>query len=173
LTGAGRPAAVLVAGTALFFLLMPLQVAGTVPWMITRWRMQPALWGWPGLRALGAVLVLAGAPVLLATIVRFVRQGRGVPTPVLPAQRLVVTGLYRYVRNPMYLAVLSTIVGQGLFFGSARVLRYAALVAVGFHLFVLLHEEPSLRDRFGSEYEAYCRAVRRWIPRLTPYSSKL
>jgi protein-S-isoprenylcysteine O-methyltransferase Ste14 len=124
---------------------------------------------------MGVALILAGVPVLAATIVRFVRQGRGVPAPVLPAQHLVVTGLYRYVRNPMYIAVLSVIVGQGLLFGSGVVLRYALVVALGFHLFVLLHEEPSLRRRFAAEYEAYCRAVRRWLPRFTPYgrSSKL
>jgi protein-S-isoprenylcysteine O-methyltransferase Ste14 len=160
----------LVAGTALFVLLLPLQIAGTVPWVLTRWRMQPPLLGWIAFRWLGAALVLAGVPVLGTTIVRFVRQGRGIPTPVLPARHLVVTGLYRYVRNPMYIAVLSVIVGQGLLFGSGPVLRYALVVAAGFHLFVLLHEEPSLRRRFGAEYEAYCRAVRRWRPRLTPWT---
>jgi protein-S-isoprenylcysteine O-methyltransferase Ste14 len=174
-TEGGRSRAVLVAGTALFVLLLPLQVAGTVPWMLSRWRMGPPLLGWPVLRGMGVALILAGVPVLAATIVRFVRQGRGVPAPVLPAQHLVVTGLYRYVRNPMYIAVLSVIVGQGLLFGSGVVLRYALVVALGFHLFVLLHEEPSLRRRFAAEYEAYCRAVRRWLPRFTPYgrSSKL
>jgi protein-S-isoprenylcysteine O-methyltransferase Ste14 len=169
-SGGGRSRAVLVAGTALFVLLLPLQVAGTVPWMLSRWRVGPPLLGFAGFRWLGAALVLAGLPVLGATIVRFVRQGRGVPAPVLPAQRLVVTGLYRHVRNPMYIAVVGVIVGQGLVFGSPPVLRYAAAVAVGFHLFVLLHEEPSLRSRFGAEYEAYCRAVPRWRPRLTPWT---
>jgi protein-S-isoprenylcysteine O-methyltransferase Ste14 len=169
-SGTGRPRALLVAGTAVFVLLLPLQVAGTVPWILSRWRFGPPLLGWTGFPWLGMALVLAGVPVLGATIVRFVRQGRGVPAPVLPAQHLVVTGLYRYVRNPMYIAVLSVIVGQGLLFGSGPVLRYALAVAVGFHLFVLLHEEPSLRRRFGAEYEAYCRAVRRWLPRLTPWT---
>jgi len=169
-SGPGRSRAVLVAGTAVFVLLLPLQIAGTVPWVLTRWQVRPPLLGLGGVRWLGAALVLAGLPVLGATIVRFVRQGRGVPAPVLEAQRLVVTGLYRYVRNPMYIAVLSVIAGQGLLFGSPPVLRYAAAVAVGFHLFVLLHEEPSLRHRFGAEYEAYCRAVRRWWPRLRPWT---
>jgi len=132
--------------------------------------MQPPFWGWSGFRAVGAVLITAGLPVLLAAIVRFVRQGRGVPTPVLPARHLVVSGLYRHVRNPMYIAVLSVIVGQGLLFGNGPVLRYALAVALGFHLFVLLHEEPSLSRRFGAEYENYRRAVRRWIPRLKPWT---
>lgn len=170
MTRAERSPTLLVAGTAIFFLLLPLQVAGTVPWLLSRWRMRPPLLGWSGFRVLGVVLIAAGVPVLLAAIVRFVRQGRGVPTPVLPARHLVVTGLYRYVRNPMYIAVVSVIVGQGLLFGSAPVLRYGLLVAAGFHLFVLLHEEPSLRRRFGAEYEAYCRAVRRWRPRLRPWT---
>jgi protein-S-isoprenylcysteine O-methyltransferase Ste14 len=170
-TRAERSPALLVAGTTVFFLLMPLQVAVTVPWLLSDWRMGPPLRGWVGLRVVGAALIVVGVPVLLAAIVRFVRQGRGVPTPVLPAQHLVVTGLYRYVRNPMYVAVVSVIVGQGLLLGSVPVLRYAVVVAAGFHLFVLLHEEPSLRGRFGAEYEAYCRAVRRWIPRLRPWGA--
>jgi protein-S-isoprenylcysteine O-methyltransferase Ste14 len=170
-TRADRSPAVLVAGTTLFFLLLPLQVAGTVPWLLSRWRMRPPLLGWAGFRVLGTFLIAAGLPVLLAAIVRFVRQGRGVPTPVLAARHLVVTGLYRYVRNPMYIAVLSVIVGQGLLFASGPVLRYALAVAAGFHVFVLLHEEPSLRRRFGAEYEAYCRGVRRWRPRLTPWTA--
>ena len=171
MTPAERSPSLLVAGTAVFFLLLPLQVAGTVPWLLSRWRMGPPFWGWAGFRVVGVVLIAAGVPVLAAAIVRFVRQGRGVPTPVLTARHLVVSGLYRYVRNPMYIAVLSVIVGQGLLFGSAPVLRYAVVVAVGFHLFVLLHEEPSLRRRFGAEYEAYCRGVRRWRPRLTPWTA--
>ena len=118
MTRAERSPALLVAGTAVFFLLMPLQVAVTVPWLLSRWRMGPPLLGWPGFRVMGAVLIAAGVPVLLAAIVRFVRQGRGIPTPVLPARHLVVTGLYRHVRNPMYVAVVSVIVGQGLLFAS-------------------------------------------------------
>jgi len=78
----------------------------------------------------------------------------------------VVTGLYRYVRNPMYVGVLATILGQGLLLGSGSVLVYAAVVALGFHLFVLAYEEPTLRRTYGAEYEAYCAAVPRWWPRL-------
>ena len=170
MTRAERSPALLVAGTAVFFLLMPLQVAVTVPWLLSRWRMGSPLLGWPGFRVMGAVLIAAGVPVLLAAIVRFVRQGRGIPTPVLPARHLVVTGLYRHVRNPMYVAVVSVIVGQALLLGSPALLRYALVVAAGFHLFVLLHEEPSLSRRFGAEYEAYRRAVRRWIPRVKPWT---
>jgi protein-S-isoprenylcysteine O-methyltransferase Ste14 len=169
-TQAERSPALLAVGTTIFFLLLPLQVAGTGPWLLSRWRMGPPFWGWAGFRAVGVALIAAGVPVLLAAIVRFVRQGRGVPMPVLTARHLVVTGFYRYVRNPMYVAVLSVIVGQGLLLGSGPVLRYAVVVAAGFHLFVLLHEEPSLRSRFGAEYEAYCRAVRRWLPRLSPWT---
>lgn len=171
MTGDGRSPALLVAGTTLFVLLLPLQVAGTVPWLLSRWQVRPPFWGWTWLRAAGVALIAAGLPVLGAAIVRFVRQGRGVPAPVLPARHLVVTGLYRYVRNPMYIAVVSVILGQALLLGSAPVLRYAAAVALGFHVFVLLHEEPSLRRRFGAEYEAYCRGVRRWMPRLTPWTA--
>ena len=170
MTQAERSPALLVVGTAVFFALLPSQVAGTVPWILSRWRMRPPFWGWAGFRVVGVLLIAAGVPVLLAAIVRFVRQGRGVPAPVLPARHLVVTGLYRYVRNPMYVAVLAVIVGQGLLFGSAPVLRYALVVAAGFHVFVLLHEEPWLSRRFGAEYGAYRRAVPRWIPRVKPWT---
>jgi protein-S-isoprenylcysteine O-methyltransferase Ste14 len=82
--------------------------------------------------------------------------------------RLVVTGLYRHVRNPMYLAVLAIVIGQALLLGSAGTLVYAAGLALGFHLFVVLYEEPTLRARFGDQYAAYCRQVPRWRPRLRP-----
>lgn len=170
MTTAERPWALVVGATAVFFLLLPAQVAGTVPWILSRWRMGEPFWGWAGFRVLGVALIAAGLPIMAAAIVRFVRQGRGVPTPVLAARHLVVGGLYRYVRNPMYIAVVSVIVGQSLLLGSRPVLRYALAVALGFHLFVLLHEEPSLRRRFGAEYEDYCRGVRRWRPRLTPWT---
>jgi len=90
------------------------------------------------------------------------------PAPAIPTRHLVVTGLYRYVRNPMYVAVVSAILGQGLILGNVSVLEYGALVWLLFHLFVLVYEEPTLRASFGPEYEAFCAAVPRWIPRLSP-----
>jgi protein-S-isoprenylcysteine O-methyltransferase Ste14 len=96
-------------------------------------------------------------------------QGVGTPAPVFPTRHLVVTGLYRYVRNPMYVAVVSSILGQGLFFGNVTLLKYGAFVWLLFHLFVLVYEEPTLRGSFGSEYDLFRANVPRWIPRLTPW----
>jgi protein-S-isoprenylcysteine O-methyltransferase Ste14 len=81
----------------------------------------------------------------------------------------VVTGLYRYVRNPIYVALVAVILGQAVLFGDWRLLLYGALVFVAFHIFVLAYEEPTLRESFGAEYESYCANVPRWIPRLTPW----
>ena len=139
-----------------------------VPWLLTRWEIGDPLLGIDALRVLGAVLVVAGLPVLLESIVRFVRKGRGTLTPAVPTEHLVVSGLYRYVRNPMYVAVVTMIVGQGLLFGSVPVLVWAAALWIVFTAFVMLYEEPTLRRTFGAEYEAYCSQVRRWVPRVTP-----
>lgn len=111
----------------------------------------------------------AGMPVLLDSFARFALQGLGTPAPIAPPRHLVVTGLYRYVRNPMYVAGLLIISGQGLFFGSVRVLEYGLAVWLIFHLFVLLYEEPVLRSKFGAEYDEFRANVRRWIPRLQPW----
>jgi len=152
--------------SALFLVLVPGTVVGLVPWWISRWRVEPPLAGFAPVRLLGALLVAVGVAVLLDSTARFALQGLGTPAPVLPTRHLVVTGLYRHVRNPMYVAVVSAIAGQGLILGNLRVLGYAALVWLGFHLFVLLYEEPVLRATFGAEYEAFRAAVPRWVPRL-------
>jgi len=161
-----RTAALL--GSALFLVIAPGIVAGLGPWWISHWRMQPPLLGFLGFRAVGALLIGLGLPVLLDSFARFALQGLGTPAPVAPPKHLVVTGLYRYVRNPMYVAVISVIVGQGLLLGNHRILEYAAFVWLGFHLFVLLYEEPTLRASFGQEYDNFCANVRRWVPRVRP-----
>jgi protein-S-isoprenylcysteine O-methyltransferase Ste14 len=115
------------------------------------------------------LLIVAGLPLLLDSFARFALKGLGTPAPVFPTRHLVVSGLYRYVRNPMYLAVAAVIVGQGLLFGDVLVLEYGLLVCFGFHLFVLFYEEPTLRRSFGAEYENFCANVGRWIPRLSAW----
>jgi len=162
-----RPSA--IAGSVIFLLVAPGTVAGLVPWWISRWQMQAAFLGFPGFRVLGVFLIAAGLPVLLDSFTRFALQGLGTPAPVAPPERLVVSGLYRYVRNPMYVGVTGVIFGQALLFGDVRVLQYGAIVWVTFHLWVMGYEEPALRRKFGSEYERYCGNVRRWIPRLQPW----
>jgi len=117
-------------------------------------------------RVLGGLLLAVALPVLVSAFLRFVRDGLGTPAPVAPTERLVVTGAYRYVRNPMYVAVIAAIVGQALLLGQTVLLYYAALVALLVVSFVRLYEEPVLFRQFGEQYEAYRRAVPGWWPRL-------
>jgi len=112
---------------------------------------------------------VAGLLILLDSFARFALQGQGTPAPVMPPKHLVVTGLYRHVRNPMYVAVTALIVGQGLLFGSVAVLEYGAIVWVSFFLFVLAYEEPALDRQFADEYKRYRANVRRWVPRIKPW----
>lgn len=158
-----------ILGSALFFVLAPCTVAGLVPWWISRWQMAPPFFAWSFLRIIGVALILAGLPVLLDSFARFAIQGLGTPAPVFPTKHLVVSGWYRYVRNPMYVAVVSIIVGQALLFGNILVLEYGAGAWLVAHLFVLAYEEPTMRATFGEEYQQFCANVPRWIPRLTPW----
>jgi protein-S-isoprenylcysteine O-methyltransferase Ste14 len=153
-------------GSALFLVVAPGVVAGLVPWWLTGWQPGAAR---PPLQVIGALLIVAGVVVLLDAFARFVVEGFGTPAPVAPPQRLVVGGLYRYVRNPMYLAVGATIVGQALLLGRPILLLYAAAFAVVVFAFVRGYEEPTLARQFGAEYEDYCRAVPGWLPRLRPW----
>jgi len=155
-------------GSAIFLVIAPGTLAVYIPWTFTRWRLAPPLLDLAALRVVGGLMIAAGLPVLLDSFGRFAIQGLGTPAPIAPPQHLVVTGLYRYVRNPIYVAVTSLIVGQGLLFGSLRLLEYGLVVWLGFFAFVLLSEEPALRSKFGREYEDYCARVPRWIPRLKP-----
>ena len=159
-------------GSLVFFALAPGVVAGLVPWWLTGWRVRQPLpfWAVTPLRAVGAVLIAAGAVVLVQAFVRFVVEGVGTPAPVAPTQKLVVGGLYRYVRNPMYLAVIAVIVGQALVLGQPVLLAYAAIVGTAMAAFTHGYEEPALADRFGAEYEAYRRGVPAWWPRRRPWS---
>ena len=153
-------------GSALFFSLAPGVVAGVVPWWLTRWEARDPLPYWPPLRWVGVLLIVAGAAVVIHAFVRFVVEGAGTPAPVAPTERLVVGGLYRHVRNPMYLGLLSAIVGQAVVLGQPVLVTYAAVMLMAFATFVRLYEEPALRRRYGAEYDTYRRAVPGWWPRL-------
>jgi protein-S-isoprenylcysteine O-methyltransferase Ste14 len=153
----------------LFFALAPGTVAGLIPFWLTGWRVDKPFPGASLLRVAGAAMVLAGLASLLDSFARFVLVGLGTPAPVAPPTRLVVSGQYRHVRNPMYVAILIIVVGQGLVLGKGVLLEYAALLWLLFHLFVVLYEEPGLASRFGASYQAYRRSVRRWWPRVTPW----
>lgn len=162
-----------IIGSAVFLVIAPGFIAGLVPWWISHWELRPPLLRIFLFRFAGAVLITSGVIGLLDSFARFAVQGLGTPAPVFPTRRLVVTGLYRYVRNPMYLAVLSTIFGQALLLGNVALLEYGGLVWALFQVFVLAYEEPILRRSFGPEYEHYCTAVPRWIPRFTAWSGRL
>ena len=158
-------------GSAAFFVVAPGTVAGVLPWWITGWRFghalpEPVLL--PG-RIVGALLVACGVAVLLHAFARFVRDGLGTPAPIAPTRHLVVSGLYRHVRNPMYVAVFATLLGQTLLFGRPALLLYAAVVAVPTVAFVHGYEEPTLSDTFGAQYAAYRANVPAWWPRLHPW----
>jgi protein-S-isoprenylcysteine O-methyltransferase Ste14 len=140
-------------------------MAGLVPWLLTGWDAND--W-WPPLRVLGILIAAAGLAVLLHAFARFVMEGVGTPAPVAPTERLVVGGAYRYVRNPMYVAVIALIVGQGLLLGQPVLFAYAAVFWAVVAAFVHGYEEPTLASRFGDEYDAYRRAVPAWLP--TPAS---
>ncbi len=111
-----------------------------------------------------------GAVILLKCAWDFAVVGLGTPAPIDPPKFLVVSGLYRFVRNPMYVGVGLVLSSEALLFSSPGLLEYALLVGIGFFLFVVAYEEPTLRRKFGTSYKAYCQAVPRWIPRLTPWS---
>jgi len=150
-------------GSAAFFAVAPGVVAGLLPWWLTGWRFAPF---WPPFRVLGAALIVVAAPVLIAAFARFVVEGLGTPAPVAPTQHLVVGGVYRYVRNPMYVAVVTAIVGQALLFGQLGLLAYAVIAGAAMWAFATFFEEPYLADRYGEEYEAYRRSVPGWWPRF-------
>ena len=115
------------------------------------------------------VFLAAGAAIYLWCAWDFAVKGLGTPAPIDAPKQLVVKGLYRCVRNPMYLGVLCLILSQALSFFSLPILVYFAFIAACFHLFIVVYEEPHLRKAFGEQYEDYCRYVRRWIPHLNPY----
>jgi len=164
-------AALAAAGSVAHFALQPGLVAGLVPWWLTGWRvrqLQPA-WAWAPLRVAGVVLLATGVVVLARAFVRFVVEGVGTPAPIVPTRQLVVGGPYRYVRNPMYLAVTAVIVGQALALGQPGLLPYATVVAGATAAFAHGYEEPTLQRQFGARYQAYRQAVPAWWPRRHPW----
>src|SRR5262245_2181494 len=161
-----------VLGSAVFFVVAPCTLAGLIPWAITGWQLQPPVLGLELTRGLGAIMILAGVPGIVDAFARFALQGLGTPAPVAPPRNLVVTGLYRYVRNPIYVALVAITLGQAVLIADWRLIVYGALRWLSFHAVVVASEEPTLEQTFGREYEAYRAAVPRWIPRMTPWRPK-
>jgi len=143
-----------------FVILVPGVAAVAVP----IWLAGPGSGGWWPLRAAAAIPFVLGAAVAGKCVWDFAVTGRGTPAPIDPPKVLVAKGLYRHVRNPMYVGVLLIILGWALYFASFRVLVYGAILWLGFHLFVVLYEEPHLSKRFPGSYDAYRASVPRWLP---------
>jgi protein-S-isoprenylcysteine O-methyltransferase Ste14 len=160
-----------IIGSIAFLFVAPGIVAGVIPWAISGYQLEPPLLGFEPLRWIGVALLILGAILLIETFSRFALQGLGTPAPIAPTKTLVVTGSYRFVRNPMYVAVVSLIVGQALWFGSIGTLIWVVVVWLTVHAFVLAYEEPTLSSTYGVQYDRYRANVRRWIPRLTPWSA--
>jgi protein-S-isoprenylcysteine O-methyltransferase Ste14 len=151
-------------GTFVFFVAAPGTTAGLVPWLVTGWEGSPA--GFDTLDLLGVLVGLVGLAMVVACFVRFVREGRGTPAPTAPTEELVVGGLYRHLRNPMYVGVGMVIAGQCLAFRSLSLVVWLALFTVAVTAFVVAYEQPTLRARYGASYDAYCRSVPAVVPRL-------
>jgi protein-S-isoprenylcysteine O-methyltransferase Ste14 len=157
-------------GSAVFFVAAPCVVAGLVPWLITRWQMRAPMSPFAAIAAaVGGVLLVLAIAVLVRAFARFVVEGRGTPAPIAPTEWLVVGGDYRFVRNPMYLAVITAILGQAMIFGSLGLLLYAVIIWAMTAAFVHWYEEPVLLERYGDDYRRYRQAVRAWLPRLHPW----
>jgi protein-S-isoprenylcysteine O-methyltransferase Ste14 len=141
------------------FLVLPAIVGGLFPWLILggdHSRTAGTAWGWP--------ILSFGAIVLLWCVGEFYVTGKGTLAPWDPPKKLVTAGLYRFVRNPMYIGVLGFVLGWSLIAGSLRMTEYAVLLAIGFHLRVILYEEPTLARLFGADWEQYRTKVNRWWP---------
>ena len=157
-------------GSLLFFVIAPGTILGLIPWSMTDWRLRPAFFGFEALRLAGAALVLLGLILLVECFARFVWKGFGTPAPVAPPTKLVMTGFYRRVRNPIYVGLIAIVLGEALILGDDRLVVYAAILWLFFHIWVLLIEEPTLERSFGDEFATYKANVPRWLPRLTPWA---
>jgi protein-S-isoprenylcysteine O-methyltransferase Ste14 len=162
-----RPTAAVA--SAVFFLVGPGIMAGLIPWLLTGWQVREPVPYWAPMRVLGVILLVAGLIALIQAFVRFVVEGLGTPAPIAAPERLVVGGLYRHVRNPMYVAILAAIMGQALLLGQLGLLLCAAAFWLIVAAFVRWYEEPALTRRFSVDYETYRRAVPAWQPRLRPW----
>jgi protein-S-isoprenylcysteine O-methyltransferase Ste14 len=152
-------------------LLFTLVVPGTVVVLVPRWLMRgggTVQGGWLG--AGGALLLVCGTVLYLRCAWDFAMRGRGTPAPIDPPRELIVVGVYRYVRNPMYLGVLAMVVGEAALYRAGVLLGYAGALLLAFHLFVVTYEEPTLRRKFGASHQRYCASVPRWLPRSRPWS---
>lgn len=152
-------------GALVFFAVAPGTTAGLVPWLLTGWHHPVA----GATRWVAVTLIFIGFVTTVAAFVQFVVEGRGTPAPVAPTEVLVVGGLYRWTRNPMYQAVAAMIGGQALLFSSRSTFAWLVIFMLAVWTFVTVHEQPALRRRYGDAYCRYRAAVPGWHPRLRPW----
>lgn len=154
----------LVLRNLFFTILQPGMVAGLIPYWIA---------GSPGtgtfknnlssFQYIAIFIFAAGIAILFYCISMFAVKGKGTLSPADPTKKLVVSGLYKFSRNPMYIGVMLMLIGEAIFFNSGGLWIYTSIVFIAFNLFIVLHEEPRLKEDFGTEYQQYSKAVRRWV----------
>jgi protein-S-isoprenylcysteine O-methyltransferase Ste14 len=150
--------------TLIFTVVVPGTVTVLVPWLLLSSGREPVALDLAWVQLAGSSVIALGVVIYLCCAWDFAVKGRGTPAPIDPPKALVASRLYRVVRNPMYLGVMSILVGEAVTFESVRLAVYAAAMWSFFHLVVVFYEEPCLRGRFGESYREYCRAVPRWVP---------
>lgn len=154
----------LILRNLVFTILQPGIVAGLLPYYILTSQANDFIpESFKVIHILGILVFLFGLFIMLTCIRSFAIEGKGTLSPVDPTKQLVTKGLYRYSRNPMYVGVLLILIGEAIFFQSAKLWRYALIVFLVFNLFIILIEEPRLRKDFGKTYQSYCKKVRRWL----------
>jgi protein-S-isoprenylcysteine O-methyltransferase Ste14 len=156
--------------SVLFVILIPGTVVGYIPLQILRNAKQTTAPAWSVTSLLAAGLFGVGVSLLLRCVWDFFAAGRGTLAPFDPPKILVVRGLYRFTRNPMYNGVLAAVAGEAWLFRSVALLEYGALMFLIFHLVVVVYEEPTLESQFGDSYRVYRRAVPRWGFTVRPFS---
>jgi protein-S-isoprenylcysteine O-methyltransferase Ste14 len=158
--------------TLVFTVLVPGTVAVYLPRRILLSRAAVDLLPVEALRFVGVPIAAAGALTYLWCAWDFATAGRGTPAPIDPPRELVARGLYRRVRNPMYIGIALLLLGEAIFFRSRALLFYAGAVVLFLHLFVVFYEEPALARKFAEAYARYCDSVPRWIPKIRPRASE-
>jgi len=151
-------------GTIIFTILVPGTVTIVVPHLILTSEHRLLAIKLGAVRFFGWIPLVAGVLIYLWTARDFTVSGKGTPAPIAAPRTLVVRGLYRYLRNPMYVGVLSVVIGEALLFESVALFIYALLLFPAFHMFVVFYEERVLRRQFGASYQHYCESVSRWVP---------
>ncbi|HEV8080565.1 MAG TPA: isoprenylcysteine carboxylmethyltransferase family protein [Chitinophagaceae bacterium] len=147
-----------------FTIVQPGLVAGLIPFWILGTKAKNLFTNHFGLyQYAGVIVFIIGLIVMLHCILNFAIKGRGTLSPADPTKQLVITGLYKYSRNPMYVGVMLILIGEAIYFQSINLWIYLLVIFIAFNIFILLHEEPRLRRDFGEEYTTYCKKVRRWI----------